>query len=90
MAQSHLITLSTSQQRACQEIMRPPNCGSAGSLPWPSPAELDEKLAKFNEDQTGGPKAPPPKRWMPFMDGRWAHSTNFSILCHRFGFWMSC
>ncbi|KAK9866213.1 hypothetical protein WJX84_000073 [Apatococcus fuscideae] len=33
-------------------------------------SELEAALSKFNEQQTGDPKAPLPKRWIPFMDGR--------------------
>ena len=33
-------------------------------------SELEAALAKFNKQQTGDPKAPLPKRWIPFMDGR--------------------
>ena len=31
--------------------------------------ELEQKPAKFNEEQSGDPNAPAPKRWMPFKAG---------------------
>lgn len=44
---------------------------------------LSNRLAEFNEDLTGDPNAPPPKRWMPFMDGRLAHASLCLILPWR-------